>query len=267
MIPGTHVIVVGRAEDAIRTRKLGLQLRDTVLILLPGPLEVFAFLFRVPLEGTVAENVLKHGIGGLWIDGCRIAHVTVAGGSLDKNPHLRASIKQGKETAPSSYLIHKETRFAKTHTSGRWPTNLLLVHGPDCVREGDKKIKLIGCSAKSLGNHGNYRGFLAGKSNTALSCYRSVDGTKTVASWKCQSDCPVVLLDRQSGDRRSSQGGGCKDGSRGGGGTGFITGAAVVCQSTAYFYSGGASRFYPQFASFPEALNWLMRLIGAQPDV
>jgi hypothetical protein len=78
MTPGSHLIVLGQAEDAIQIRKQGLQLRDTVLILLPGPREVFAFLFRKPLEGTVAQNVLKHGVGGLNIDGCRIL---CAGGS------------------------------------------------------------------------------------------------------------------------------------------------------------------------------------------
>jgi hypothetical protein len=79
MLPGTHVIVIGQAKDAIRTRKQGLQLRDTVLILLPGPREVFAFLFRKPLEGTVAENILRYGTGGLWIDGCRVTSVPVSG--------------------------------------------------------------------------------------------------------------------------------------------------------------------------------------------
>ena len=27
---------------------------------------------RKPLDGTVAQNVLKHGVGGINIDGCRV---------------------------------------------------------------------------------------------------------------------------------------------------------------------------------------------------
>ena len=35
-------------------------------------------LARKPLDGTVANNVLKHGVGGINIDGCRVAHQSEA---------------------------------------------------------------------------------------------------------------------------------------------------------------------------------------------
>ena len=35
-------------------------------------------LLRKPLEGTVAQNVLKWGVGGINIDGCRIDEKTGA---------------------------------------------------------------------------------------------------------------------------------------------------------------------------------------------
>jgi hypothetical protein len=50
---------------------------------------------RKPLIGTVTENVLEHGTGGLNIDGCRVEHVTVENGNLALNPHLRSCINGG----------------------------------------------------------------------------------------------------------------------------------------------------------------------------
>ena len=76
-----------------------------------------AILARKPLEGTVAENVLKWGVGGLNIDGCRYAYgdpawpgpgeetatvLTATGGPFGKQPP--------KGIAPNSL--------------GRWPANI-----------------------------------------------------------------------------------------------------------------------------------------------
>lgn len=66
-------------------------------------------------------------------------------------------------------------------------------------------------------------------------------------AWECVEGCPVKALDEQSGDRRSSGGGGCQTGERGGGGIGFNGLDASGYQTKPYFDSGGASRFYPQF--------------------
>lgn len=66
MLPGQHVIIIGIEVDALRARASGLSLRDTILILLPGVTTLTAYLFRAPLDGTVADTVTKHGCGG-WL--------------------------------------------------------------------------------------------------------------------------------------------------------------------------------------------------------
>ena len=78
---------------------------------------------RKPLAGTVAENVLAHGTGGINVDGCRVEHVTVDGGSLATNPHLRESINGGN----GGHIIahEKERRVVTPHAAGRWPANLI----------------------------------------------------------------------------------------------------------------------------------------------
>lgn len=264
MLPGSHLVVIGREEDALGARTAGLQLRDTLLLLLPGGRTLFAYLFRQPLEGTVVENVLKHGTGGLWIDGCRIAHVTVAGGSLDKNPHLRDSIKMGKNIAPSSYgMQRKGDLFAQADTKGRWPSNLLLVHGPECVQVGTTEYNngKGGPSHRSPETLGKTQGgwdSLKTHRDVAL-CYADEHGLETIPAWSCQPDCPVRALDEQSGERKTTWIAPEHKNNR----SGEFLGALSHPGNQGYNDSGGASRFFPQFASLSEALDWLTRLIGA----
>lgn len=78
---------------------------------------------RKRLIGTVAANVLEHGTGALNIDECRIAHVTIDGGNLALNPHLREHINGGNG---GNIISHEEDRRVVTpHTGGRWPANLI----------------------------------------------------------------------------------------------------------------------------------------------
>jgi hypothetical protein len=262
MLPGTHVIVIGQAEDAIAARKQGLQLRDTVLILLPGPKEVFAFLFRQPLEGTVAQNVLNHGVGGLWIDGCRISTTEgLNGGAYSAGG--RAAPMPGDDRVGSSLGMYEPKRKAQEYKqpSGRWPTNLLLVHGPNCRPLGTSKVRTSSHS-QGFGKSGsilkktpnNVYGRIA--SAPYLSYVEA--GTETVASWKCQLDCPVGILDKQSGSCGGSPGlHAVKKHPRT-----SSKGSELPHVTQGFSDSGGASRFYPQFASFPEALDWLTMLTG-----
>jgi site-specific DNA-methyltransferase (adenine-specific) len=78
---------------------------------------------RKPLIGTVAANVLAYGTGALNIDGCRVPHVTVDGGSLATNPHLRAHIKGGN--GGNIFPAESESRQGTSPPAGRWPANLI----------------------------------------------------------------------------------------------------------------------------------------------
>jgi len=97
---------------------------------------------RKPLIGTVAANVLAHGVGGLNIDGCRIPNVTVPGGSLAVNTHLRKSVRRG--AGESIFGNAAEQSFDPS--SGRWPANVILGHSPECVPGGCVK----GCPVPTL---------------------------------------------------------------------------------------------------------------------
>ena len=83
-------------------------------------------LARKPLEGTLAENLLKWGCGGLNIDGCRIAPGDVAwpgpgGGDLARTNSTPDAY------SPTSYTLapKERTTFDRSERAGgRWPANL-----------------------------------------------------------------------------------------------------------------------------------------------
>jgi site-specific DNA-methyltransferase (adenine-specific) len=86
-----------------------------------------------PLDGTFAENALKHGVAGMWIDGGRIPS---NGDNLDggytgsKADGWDRPWKHGKDTIAA----HKERgarAVAKAETLGRWPANLILSYPED----------------------------------------------------------------------------------------------------------------------------------------
>jgi site-specific DNA-methyltransferase (adenine-specific) len=69
---------------------------------------------RKPIEGTVANNVLKWGTGGLNIDGSRIGTETISTHNAPRGSFAGGEPDRGSDT--SSY---------KEHT-GRWPANIIL---------------------------------------------------------------------------------------------------------------------------------------------
>ena len=67
-------------------------------------------LARKPLDGTVAGNVLQHGVGGLNIDGCRV----------EGKPRA-----WGNHTESEGYNLHKRETVAPPSEIGRWPANVI----------------------------------------------------------------------------------------------------------------------------------------------
>jgi hypothetical protein len=204
--PGAHVAVLADDDTVgVAGRRAGLHLRDTILVMRPGPRTSFVFIFRMPLvAATVAAQVMATGTGGMNINACRVS----TGEHLGCPPRTSNAIYGGgKGTNLSAY---------DGNAGGRWPPNLVFVHG-------------VGC-------HGG----------------------------ECEPGCPVALLDEQSGERRSAQGGGHQTG-KNGGGIGFNGMKAEGFQTATYFDEGGASRFYPQFRDDAELHAWVTALISPSP--
>lgn len=99
---------------------------------------------RKPLDGTVAANVLAHGVGGLNIDGTRVAHASAE--DLAKHQAQVAAIKARGGSMGNSWKNTSDLSGANdVNLAGRWPPNAVLSHAPEC---GDTCA--AGCSVAEL---------------------------------------------------------------------------------------------------------------------
>jgi len=147
----------------------------------------------------------------------------------------------------SSAGIRKDTKFNMgdkykcVEPKGRWPANVILSHHPECVLVGMKKVK----SSTLLKKHK-----LSESENIAMSGknYKrnprkdyAPEGKETVEDWNCHPDCPIRLLDKQSGNIKSSD---AVRKNKARWGTKGIYGKGTAKDSYGYADSGGASRFF-----------------------
>jgi site-specific DNA-methyltransferase (adenine-specific) len=79
------------------------------------------WLVRVPLDGTIAANVEKHGTGAINIDGCRLGD---SGGTKD--------LATGKGDKPNEVFGTYGACVTVDAGVGRWPGNVTLSHSPTC---------------------------------------------------------------------------------------------------------------------------------------
>lgn len=158
---------------------------------------------RKPIEAkTIADNVLKYGTGGINIDASRISYEN--GGTVATNPKLRVAKGCKTETGDRIFcqgkLGKKNTMVENVKTGGRFPSNVILSHHPDCkeigVKEvGNGELKKTGFR---IGGNSQHTFGLNGKKNSPDNY-----GKETVPHYECHPDCPIGMLDKQSGVSKS----------------------------------------------------------------
>lgn len=89
------------------------------------------WLMRKPLTGTVAQNVLQHGVGGINIDACRI----------EGNP---VPINRLESWSGFGQVVQPEYKRT-VNTTGRWPANI--------IHDGSDEV--IGLFPESAGQQGD----------------------------------------------------------------------------------------------------------------
>lgn len=100
---------------------------------------------RKPLDGTVAGNVLKHGVGALNIDGCRIDTAE----STERISGVNGGV----------YGADNRKGMIRGGTAGRWPANVVhdgsdeVVRGFPSTKSGANTVKR-GSGADVNGNQG-----------------------------------------------------------------------------------------------------------------
>lgn len=192
-------------------------------------------LARKPLVGSVADNVLRHGTGGLNIEASRIG---TQGEKLQGGAGgLLSDIRDNTPYPEGHEFVQAE--------GGRWPANIILEHRPECRQVGTKKVKNPGGVPKTLERvprvaYGQETRMPEGYVHPH---YFDQDGLEEVPAWECAPDCPVKALDEQSGLSFSSGGGLNRDGNNAETIYGAQSGHAKI-NNVGLGDTGGASRFF-----------------------
>jgi site-specific DNA-methyltransferase (adenine-specific) len=157
-------------------------------------------LARKPLEKglSIAENILKWGVGGINIDASRIS-------TNGEKINIGFSGKILDDT--NGWNSNNIERTPYDSTQGRFPANIILTHHEDCECKGTKKVKAI-----KGGRIGNKNGAYSGIGAVGFPkeyCkgdggYGDENGQEELENWDCHEDCPIRILDEQSGVSKSS---------------------------------------------------------------
>jgi site-specific DNA-methyltransferase (adenine-specific) len=195
------------------------------------------WLARAPLDGSLLDTVLAHGTGGLNVDGCRIGYASEA--DRDALANGVDAIRARGGSMENSWKNASDLSGANPASAlGRWPANLVLSHTPECravgTREGVRSI--IGTVSEPSGRA--VRGF-SPKENSRAEVAEVAEGAEGAEVYDCAPECPVKLLDEQSGLRPGMSGGGNHREDYAGGLFG-----AIDSPNTARGDIGGASRFF-----------------------
>lgn len=141
-------------------------------------------LARKPLAGTVAANVAEHGTGAINVDACRI-------GTSKRTPGFREA--EGDESR--AVYGRGLANVNPTDGLGRWPSNVVLSHLPECREVGVRRVRreLRDATAHVIEGDGRF-GTMAGSRSLG-----AVD--EDVPAYDCAPGCPVAALDEQSAAR------------------------------------------------------------------
>lgn len=225
-------------------------------------------LARKPLIGTVSANVLAHGTGALNIDGCRIG---TAECPVHAETVVAAKAMSGESTGA--------TASGETTTLGRWPSNVALGHTEDCRKIGEKRVKPANGSGRASSRSGGFgTDYVAGEREALDSeqpSFVDADGMETIEAWNCSPECPVRMLDEQSGELvsgsraegvrsglgfngASGDGGPSIEGSRGGASRFFYCAKASSAERSAGLPDGANT--HPTVKPI-DLMRWLVRLV------
>ena len=266
-VDGSHIVVLRTPANYISTaislEDLGWEVRDCIKIgSSDNTLQVG--LFRKPFAGSIANNVLENGCGGLNIDATRIK----GGGTLDNwkpstfsnrngsglsKSHIAGSKDKTTEENDEKMRESQLASIEKMNQDGRFPANLIFSHSESCERKGNKIVKGNGHVPKK--GKGNPFG-----GTNDVPQEESYFKEEIVADYDCEPDCPIHKLDLQSGITKSSKPKKSDERIENNNQV-YGKGLGVHNPQNSHKDSGGASRFFFTYKNEEELLRYLETLI------
>lgn len=151
-------------------------------------------MFRKPVEtGTVVEQIVKTGTGGINVDASRIKHASKE--DFAKHKAGVDAIKAKGGVRGKSWKNNSDLSGANDVTpAGRFPPNVLFVHSDVCRKTGTKKVEAhvinrFNDGAKPFGNG-------AGHEYTTVQM-GDANGEEEIETWECHPSCPIGILNKQ----------------------------------------------------------------------
>jgi site-specific DNA-methyltransferase (adenine-specific) len=133
LLPGQIVFMI--CEDGeehhgeMSLRKAGLEVRDSIRYFHGSPVKHLTVVVgRKPLQGTVAENTLRYGCGGIHVEACRVPFVN--------NKDLHNRVTRTGYTHSTHREYNNPVKNAPNNTlgvvnpTGRFPAN--IIHDGSC---------------------------------------------------------------------------------------------------------------------------------------
>ena len=256
LVPGAYlVLLMNSFEGARMARGLGFAQRDAMLIFSPDKVETAYFFRKALSESTVAANSLKHGAGGVNVEACRVSW----GGEKPTQEEWNKTGAGGNGDSTTAFLQH--TAIRKYYAAGlipvptgRWPTNLIVIHSPECQLLGTQQVPSTTCSYPE-GDEGRAdTGTWRIKPTAATARGYGTDGIEEAPLWACSDSCVIPQIDLQSGTTSSNPNVRHNK-------AGSPTFKLTPIDAIGYADRGGGSRFFPQFKTREEALAWIEKLI------
>jgi site-specific DNA-methyltransferase (adenine-specific) len=209
------------------------------------PAQEVILVFRKPLKGTVAENILQYGTGGLNIDGCRIQY------STNDDSRIGNDYSHKAMTGLNAPYI-KDNSNGETiqlyKNSGRWPANLILSHHPNCKPLGEITVKNKSGSVSGNEPSTPIKNTYGEYDRKKWNAHGDEHGLEHIEDWKCVDGCPIKEMNSQSGIKQSGAMKHKVNGYESESNTGFIKGESGPHNQ--HGDCGGAARFFLNTPSF-----------------
>lgn len=159
-------------------------------------------LFQKPYKGKPVDDITRTGAGALWINGARI-------GLNGEKPFYRSEMNDIRGGAFASGTDKRILTPKFGSELGRWPSNVVLQHTPDCRKQGAKTIKgITGTKNGAWRTGGQYQGGYKGADEDELGSpvgFTDENGMEEVENWICADGCPVAEMNKQTGFKKSTR--------------------------------------------------------------
>jgi DNA modification methylase len=156
------------------------------------------WLVQKPFKGSIADNLLKWGVGALNVGACEVRRTSDdVPGWHKTGSYGRTNGYLGEDTFKIRDMPPEEVQ-ARRGKKGRHAPNLLLTHSEHCVLVGTQKVK--GCPT-TVTQGGKKNPFYNQDDkehedwHDTFEGYGDAEGLEVVDLWACVPGCPVRKLD------------------------------------------------------------------------